>query len=119
MPFVSPAPLSACTLAGSRNAKPQPAAMSCSIAGGSLPGGGGGSGFPPNPVIGSVPSACFSVPPLNMIISGTRSQRGCAWRDDDQADIDIDRRIRRVVDVSTRADGRSPDVRRECRSRSR
>ena len=42
IPFVSPAPLSACTLVGFRKANPQPSTMSCSVAGASLPGAGGG-----------------------------------------------------------------------------
>src|SRR3974390_283269 len=37
MPFVSPAPLSACTLTGFSIAYPQPSAMSCTVAGGSGP----------------------------------------------------------------------------------
>src|SRR5262245_46692603 len=63
MPLVSPAPLSACTLAGLRRAYPQPAATSCSVAGGSLPGGGDG-GPAPRPTFGGGT-------PRNMIMTGT------------------------------------------------
>ncbi len=41
--------------------------MSCSVPGGSPPGGGGG----PNRGIGAAPMACCRFPQLNMIINGT------------------------------------------------
>ena len=74
IPFVRPAPLSACTLVGFRKANPHPSTMSCSVAGASLPGAGGGGTNPCGraPGSGGRPSADSSVPGRNMIISGTR-----------------------------------------------
>ena len=74
IPFTRPAPLSACTLVGLSEAKPQPAAINCSVAGGSLgaAGAGAGPGGPPRRGAGAGPPAlCGSTPLPNMIITGT------------------------------------------------
>ena len=76
IPFVSPAPLSACTLVGLRNANPHPSQMSCSVAGASLPGAGGG-GVKPRSRAARAAAARPAERPgelrrrRNMIITGT------------------------------------------------
>ena len=117
MPRVSPAPLSACTLVGRSDAKPQPAAISCSVAGGSLAAGRRRSGRrAPRPRGGAARSG------QRVRLNRFRRQRAAAEHDHDghalgiggrherHADLDVDRGMRRVVDACRRAGGR----RRAC-----
>src|SRR5207244_899758 len=73
IPFVSPAPLSACTLPGLIVATPQPSAISCSMAGGSaLTGGAIGPRPAPRPGnTGAGNATSGIVRPPNIIITGT------------------------------------------------
>jgi hypothetical protein len=84
IPRVRPAPLSACTLVGLSDAKPQPAAINCSAAGGSAGGAFvAGRGVKVGPRLhgtrpwlasGSGPAASGSAPPPSMIITGAAAR---------------------------------------------